>query len=125
MSATSSTPASTIRALLIAFSRLISSPRTRGGAPVGPRIASPARQRVTTAWGPANGGERRRIRRRKEVRLDAYAVSRAAVTLSLALAALPAGAADARHPLVIELFQCPSGEFSSHLSRLSTVEKTA
>jgi len=37
--------------------------------------------------------------------LDAYAVSRAAVTLSLALAALPAGAADARHPLVIELFQ--------------------
>ena len=37
--------------------------------------------------------------------MDAYAVSRAAVTLSLALAALPAGAADARHPLVIELFQ--------------------
>ena len=37
--------------------------------------------------------------------MDAHAVSRAAVTLSLAFAAFPAVAADARHPLVIELFQ--------------------
>jgi hypothetical protein len=35
----------------------------------------------------------------------AHAISRVAVALSLTLAALPAVAADARHPLVIELFQ--------------------
>jgi hypothetical protein len=40
-----------------------------------------------------------------EVRLHAACLSRAALTLSLALASAPAGAADARHPLVIELFQ--------------------
>lgn len=37
--------------------------------------------------------------------MRASSLSRAAIALSLALAAVPAGAADARHPLVIELFQ--------------------
>jgi len=37
--------------------------------------------------------------------LRAIPLSRAGVALSLTLAAAPAGAADARHPLVIELFQ--------------------